>query len=83
MYTTVILVSPETAITVILSALLVTVIGGMGSFWGVIPGAAIIGLSQSYAASLGMSGATLVFPFVVVMVVLLIRPQGLYGRESE
>jgi branched-chain amino acid transport system permease protein len=58
----------------------VVVIGGLGSFAGAVAGGIIVGLVQSLM--------TLVFPaadevaiFVAMAVVLLVRPQGLFGRR--
>lgn len=58
----------------------VVVIGGLGSFAGAVAGGIIVGLVQSLM--------TLVFPaadevaiFVAMAIVLLVRPQGLFGRR--
>lgn len=58
----------------------VVVIGGLGSFAGAVVGGILVGLVQSLM--------TLVFPaadevaiFVAMAVVLLVRPQGLFGRR--
>ena len=56
----------------------VVVIGGMGSFVGTILGGLIVGLSQSLVA-LVMPSASIVIIFLVMAVILLIRPRGLMG----
>lgn len=56
----------------------VVVIGGMGSFAGAILGGLIVGLSQSLVA-LVMPSASIVIIFLVMAVILLIRPRGLMG----
>lgn len=83
LYAISILVTPGTSNEIILQAFLVTVIGGLGSFWGVLVGAGILGLTRSYTTALGFSNLLLVVPFVIVMIVLYLRPQGLYGRARE
>ena len=59
----------------------IVVLGGMGSLPGALAGAAILGLAETLTATYGsLSWSTLVF-YVVIMVVLLIRPQGLFGAK--
>jgi branched-chain amino acid transport system permease protein len=56
----------------------VVVIGGMGSFVGAILGGLVAGLSQSMV-TLIMPSASIVVIFVVMIVILLVRPRGLMG----
>ena len=59
----------------------IVVLGGMGSLPGALVGAGILGLAETLTATYGsLSWSTLVF-YVVIMVVLLIRPQGLFGAK--
>jgi branched-chain amino acid transport system permease protein len=59
----------------------IVVLGGMGSLPGALVGAGILGLAETLTATYGsLSWSTLVF-YVVIMVVLLIRPQGLFGAR--
>jgi branched-chain amino acid transport system permease protein len=59
----------------------IVVLGGMGSLPGALAGATILGLAETLTATYGsLSWSTLVF-YVVIMVVLLIRPQGLFGAK--
>jgi branched-chain amino acid transport system permease protein len=59
----------------------IIVLGGMGSLPGALAGATILGLAETLTATYGsLSWSTLVF-YVVIMVVLLIRPQGLFGAK--
>ncbi|HSF83232.1 MAG TPA: branched-chain amino acid ABC transporter permease [Anaerolineales bacterium] len=58
----------------------VIILGGLGSMVGTFLGGMIFGLSQTLGGHfLGPTGQLLV-PFVMVLVVLTIRPQGLFGR---
>jgi len=56
----------------------VVVIGGMGSFIGAIIGGIIVGLSQSMVALI-MPSASIIVIFLVMALILLIRPRGLLG----
>jgi branched-chain amino acid transport system permease protein len=59
----------------------IIVLGGMGSLPGALIGAGILGLAETLTATYGsLSWSTLVF-YIVIMVVLLIRPQGLFGAR--
>jgi branched-chain amino acid transport system permease protein len=59
----------------------IVVLGGMGSLPGALVGAGILGLAETLTATYGsLRWSTLVF-YVVIMVVLLIRPQGLFGTK--
>ncbi len=54
------------------------VIGGMGSFAGAVIGGLIVGLSQSMV-TLIMPSASVIIIFIVMAVILLVRPRGLMG----
>jgi branched-chain amino acid transport system permease protein len=57
----------------------IIVLGGMGSLPGALVGAVVLGLGETFTATYGsLRWSTLVFYFVI-LVVLLLRPQGLFG----
>ncbi|GAA4558826.1 branched-chain amino acid ABC transporter permease [Planotetraspora kaengkrachanensis] len=59
----------------------IVVLGGMGSLPGALIGAGILGLAETLTATYGsLNWSTLVF-YIVIMVVLLFRPQGLFGAK--
>ncbi|MDT4989069.1 MAG: branched-chain amino acid transport system permease protein [Micromonosporaceae bacterium] len=59
----------------------IIVLGGMGSLPGALTGAILLGLAETLTATYGsLSWSTLVF-YLVIMVVLLVRPQGLFGAR--
>jgi branched-subunit amino acid ABC-type transport system permease component len=78
------LAAPQQAITpglgnqVIINAFVVVVIGGLGSFTGAFVGAYLIGLMIALG-SIVIAGAGQLFPFVAMILVLLFKPQGLFG----
>ncbi|MDX1745734.1 MAG: branched-chain amino acid ABC transporter permease [Halobacteriales archaeon] len=78
------LAAPQQAVTpglgnqVIINAFVVVVIGGLGSFTGAFVGAYLIGLMISLG-SIVIAGAGQLFPFVAMILVLLFKPQGLFG----
>jgi branched-chain amino acid transport system permease protein len=59
----------------------IVVLGGMGSLPGALVGALVLGLAETLTATYGsLQWSTLVF-YLVIMVVLLVRPQGLFGAR--
>jgi branched-chain amino acid transport system permease protein len=65
-----------------LAVLAVLIVGGLDSLAGVIVGGLVIGWLQAMTgAYLGGSWRE-VMPYIVVLVVLLVRPHGLFGRKE-
>jgi branched-chain amino acid transport system permease protein len=61
--------------------LAIVVLGGMGSLAGGLAGALLFGVAETMTTTyLSPAWATAV-PFVVIILVLLIRPQGIFGRQ--
>jgi branched-chain amino acid transport system permease protein len=59
----------------------IVVLGGMGSLPGAMVGALVLGLAETLTATYGsLRWSTLVF-YLVIMLVLLLRPQGLFGAR--
>lgn len=71
-------VSPALGNQVIINAFVVVVIGGLGSFRGAFIGAYVIGILIA-VGSLVVSGAGQLFPFLAMITVLVLKPQGLFG----
>ena len=66
-------------LSVITDAFVVVVVGGLGSVTGAYLASLLIGLLQAFGIVL-LPKATLVLAFVVMAVVLVLRPNGLLGR---
>jgi branched-chain amino acid transport system permease protein len=59
----------------------IIVLGGMGSLPGALTGALVLGLAETLTATYGsLRWSNLVF-YLVIMLVLLVRPQGLFGHR--
>ena len=57
-------------------------LGGIGNPLGAIVGAFLLSLSEAFAANWIGGGASDWFPFVILLLVLLIRPRGIFaGRQ--
>lgn len=85
---TMISVGPGLDTQFLLDALIVVIIGGMGSLVGAAVGALMLGLVQSYSAiylhfgSLDLSNYGVLTSFILVIAVLAVRPLGLFGRPA-
>ena len=77
-------VDPNIGANFIIIAFLVVIVGGIGSFWGAIVGGLTIGLLQELTVQLipGGSSAIDIIPFAFMLVILLIRPRGLFGTAG-
>ncbi len=73
-------VDPGLGTAMIVQAFIVTVIGGLGNLKGAFVGALLVGLLTAYSTML-VPGFELFLPFVVMAVVLLFRPEGLFGER--
>jgi len=60
----------------IIEAFLIVIIGGLGNIWGALLGALIFGLTQSLGILIWPKFG-IIFPYLAVVAVLLIRPTGL------
>ncbi len=72
-------VYPEIAMDNILVAIIAVVVGGIGSFGGSVAGSLLIGLINSFGGFY-LPQAAMAFNVVLMALVLLVRPQGLFGR---
>jgi branched-chain amino acid transport system permease protein len=61
----------------------IVILGGLGSIKGTLIGAFIFGYSIAYITLAGGGGLVTSFPFIVMIVVLIIRPKGLFGKRVE
>ena len=69
----------------LLYSLVVVIIGGMGSLGGAAIGSLLLGLTSNFSAAYLPSNYTyysIIFTFVLVAIVLAVRPLGLFGRPA-
>jgi branched-chain amino acid transport system permease protein len=57
-------------------------IGGVGSYWGCLPAGYAIGLVEAFGASQFAPGYRSLASFLLLLVVLLVRPQGIRGDRE-
>ncbi|MCY4549362.1 MAG: branched-chain amino acid ABC transporter permease [Defluviicoccus sp.] len=63
-----------------LLAFVIVIVGGLGSLFGALVGGILIGVSEALAAVLFQPSMKSAFSFALLILVLLLRPQGLLGK---
>ena len=58
----------------------VVILGGLDSVVGTVVGGAVIGLVRQYTAGYADPGLAEIVPYVVLVLILLVRPYGLFGE---
>lgn len=66
-----------------LKAFVVVILGGMGSFPGAIAGGLVLGLSEAFWGGYVSTGTVDVVGFVLVILILLFRPRGLFSINAQ
>ena len=74
-------VAPEMGGLVLIECFIVTVVGGMGTFLGVVAGGLLIGQTLALTGMLYDVLADVVI-YLAMALVLLVRPRGLFGQEG-
>jgi branched-subunit amino acid ABC-type transport system permease component len=74
-------VAPGIGAAMIIQAFIITVIGGLGNLRGAFVGSLIVGVLSAYG-TVFFPVFELFFIYVIMTVVLLVRPQGLFGGRA-
>jgi branched-chain amino acid transport system permease protein len=74
--------TPTSGITYLLTGFAVVVLGGLGSVKGTLIGAILLGVIESVGAAFFGDGYRDLIGFAAFLVVLSVRPQGLFGRVA-
>ncbi len=73
---------PSMGVNPVLKAFVVLVLGGIGSLWGAVIGGLVLGVSEVLVAGYISSELSDIGTFAILVLVLLLRPQGLFGRAQ-
>jgi branched-chain amino acid transport system permease protein len=76
------LVSPAMGLLVIAKVFAVVILGGMGNVEGAIWAAFILGLTESITAGFISSDYKDVVTFLILIIALIFKPEGLFGRNQ-
>ena len=70
---------PYVGVTITLTALMMCVVGGLGSVKGAFIGSLIIGIAQNLSGAFIPFGLAPVVSFLIFLLILIVRPKGLFG----
>ncbi|WP_425053900.1 ABC transporter permease [Psychromarinibacter sp. S121] len=76
-------IDPITSFNIMMKGMVAIVIGGMANVPGAIGGGLILGLIESYGIAFFGASYRDLFAFVVLLLMLLFRPNGLFTRHRE
>ncbi|MGQ3270430.1 MULTISPECIES: branched-chain amino acid ABC transporter permease [Pseudomonadota] len=79
---TIIPVTPFLAAEYTLLAFVIVIVGGLGSMTGALAGGLLIGVSEAVAGLLLQPSLKSMVSFGILILVLLLRPQGLFGKSG-
>ncbi len=73
---------PTLGLDLLLPLFAAVILGGIGSVWGAVLGGLIVGLAESAAVSVVGAEYRAAAAFAVLIAILLIRPNGLFGEKA-
>jgi branched-chain amino acid transport system permease protein len=76
-------IAPEGGYDVLMQALAVCIVGGLGSSVGIVLAGVLIGFAQTVTATYLESHWMILVSLISILLVLAVRPSGLLGRQSE
>ncbi|MSP87732.1 MAG: branched-chain amino acid ABC transporter permease [Alphaproteobacteria bacterium] len=76
-------IHPAMGQEIITPAFVVVVIGGLGSFWGVVVAALLVGLAKGLMVAAGYAQFSTAAIYGLMLLVLLFRPRGLFGERIQ
>lgn len=76
------LITPTMGALASLKAFTVVILGGLGSFMGAVLGALVVGSAESLTATYVSSGYAEAVAFLLLLIILIVRPQGIMGRRA-
>jgi branched-chain amino acid transport system permease protein len=76
-------ISPSEGYEVLIKALAVCIIGGLGSTGGVIVASFVIGFAERFTDTYVSSHWTMIVSLAAILIVLVVKPSGLFGRQKE
>jgi branched-chain amino acid transport system permease protein len=74
--------TPILAVQLTLLSFIVVIVGGLGSMAGALVGGVLIGVSEALAGFLLIPSLKSLFSYGLLILVLLLRPEGLLGRRA-
>jgi branched-chain amino acid transport system permease protein len=82
-FSTFIPTSQDVGLLFTLTSFVIVIAGGVGTYHGTLIGGLLIGIAEELGAVMLSGSMKQVVSFCLLIVILLFRPQGLFGRESD
>jgi len=76
------LLHPDIGASFLLKGFAAMTLGGFGSLHGAVIGALMLGVAEQYAGAYINSALIDITAYLVIVIVLLVRPHGLFGRKA-
>jgi branched-chain amino acid transport system permease protein len=76
-------INVEQGYSVLINALAVCIVGGLGSTGGVVLASFLIGFGQTFTVTYLESHWVMLVPLMAILVILVIKPSGLFGVQKE
>ena len=74
---------PEIGFNLLLALFAAAILGGTGSLPGAVIGGLLVGLAENLALLVINPGYKTAMPFLLLLVILLVRPQGIFSEHSR
>lgn len=75
-------INPVIGRDLVLPIFAATIVGGIGSIYGAVLGGFIVGIASNMALLVLPSGYSPAVPFMIILALLLVRPNGLFGASQ-
>lgn len=76
-------INVEQGYSVLINALAVCIVGGLGSTGGVVMASFLIGYAQTFTVTYLESHWVMLVPLIAILIILTIKPSGLFGMQKE
>lgn len=76
-------VNPQMGLSFGLKGLAIIILGGLGNVRGAMVGGLILGLAETFVVAYGDSGYRDAIAFIAIIVILIVRPQGIFGTATS
>jgi branched-chain amino acid transport system permease protein len=76
-------IRPEMGLNLLLAVFTAAILGGLGSLVGAVVGGLVVGIAENVSVLFVSAGYKQAMPFVLLILVLYFRPQGLFGDVEK
>ena len=76
-------ISVEGGYDILINALAVCIVGGLGSTVGVVVASFLIGYAQMFTSSYLGASWVMIVSLVAILTILVVKPSGLFGKQKE